>query len=383
MQVRMVWQGGADFLEIKASQASLILPKPVKMSGGSVSPFSAMEAPVNYPPIKRCVTPEDRVAIIIDSSFLGNRDVVEAVLNQLVAGGVVVAQVSLVINLDAAVVAEEYQIAFPGVVLERHDSNIPEKSSYLATLRSGRRVYMSRALVEADTLIMICTPGQGSQGKGGHSYIGMLPGLITLRGGESAPDSEELAEIANWLPAPYMVLGIDGPGGIIQWWAGATDADFLAKKAFRHIWRSRAKQESDLVVIGIGSNASKSDFRAWCRAVRKATRLVKEGGQLVLLAGNAPDVRPWHAWLEQAVGPGDLLEMVSDMPRRIRFVREWAIAGERCHLRLLSNLDEETVSSLFAEAISLDELKRMLDKAESVAAVGDISLAMVGNPKDF
>jgi hypothetical protein len=383
MNFRLVSRGLNIDMEVDPVSFNLLLPScNLQASGGQTLPL-ALANPDRYPHLEQCVTPDDRVAIAVDSEGVNNPDAVRVVVDRLKTGGVLEGNVSLVLGMGCEPVAEQrLRSELSGIRIVRHDPDKSDDSCYLATLRNGKRVYLNRELLESDFQVFIGSPSRGVNGSLVGSEVQILAGLIVPQQVGVGLDSKELEEVGTLLGTPYFLSGVTGggSGGTTCWWAGGWESAKGAKKAHREAWRARAKAESDLVVVAAGESGEDS-FGFWCQVMRKASKLVRDQGQIILVAGNSQlDLAPWEAFFERAGEPGELLENVRLIPRHLRCVGWWARAAEKARIQVVSGLPDDVVTGMFAHPLAPDKVSGLVQASRSVALIGDFSKAIVGAP---
>jgi hypothetical protein len=118
--------------------------------------------------------------------------------------------------------------------------------------------------------------------------------------------------------------------------------------------------------------------------MRKASKLVTERGQIILVAGDSqPNLLPWETIFERAGEPGELLENIRTLPKELRCIGWWARAAEKARIQVVSKLSSETVSGMFAHELNVDQIAGLVKGASKVALIGDFSKAIVGSPIVF
>lgn len=383
MNFRLVSRGLNIDLEVDPASSNLLLPSGNLQVPGGQTPALALANPDQYPHLEQCVTPDDRVVIAVDSEGVGNLEAVRAVVDRLKTGGVLEGNVSLVLGMRCDHGAEQrLRSELQGMRIVRHDPDRADDSCYLATLRNGKRIYLNRELLESDFQVFIGSPARGANGSLVGPEVQILAGLIVPQEDAAGLDSKELEEVGTLLGTPYFLSGVAGGGseGTTCWWAGGWESARGAKKAHRQSWKARAKAESDLVVVAVGES-SEDSFGFWCQVMRKASKLVGDQGQIILVAGNTQlDLGPWEAFFERAGEPGELLENVRLIPKHLRCVGWWARAAEKARIRVVSRLPDDVVGQMFANPLEAGKVSGLVKESRSVALIGDFSKAIVGSP---
>src|ERR1700682_636021 len=188
----------------------------------------AIEAPRDYPALRRSLTPDDHVAVIVDESLPRLVELLTPILEQIVKAGVAPEAITLLCPLSSSGqkwidgLPEEYE----EVRIETHDPTDRKHLSYLAATKQGKRVYLNRTAVDADQLILLSgrryDPVLGVSGCEGALYptvsdeatLHDITDRVSLDppGEDVWPLRKEAAEVAWLLGAPFVVQIIEGEG---------------------------------------------------------------------------------------------------------------------------------------------------------------------------
>ena len=182
---------------------------------------AAVEAPLGFPALRRALTPDDHVAVVIDESLPHLGQLLAPLLEHISSAGVAPEAITLVSTKPAADQGwlEDLPDAFEEVRIEVHDPKERKDLAYLATTRRGRRIYLNRTVVDADQLVVLGRPDVDPlfrRGGAGLLYPALgdeaaCDELATLRNGAQAL-RQEAAEIAWLLGAPFLVQVVEGMG---------------------------------------------------------------------------------------------------------------------------------------------------------------------------
>ena len=251
----------------------------------------ALAVPLDFPPLALAVVPGDRVAVALD----------------LPADQASVAVAELARIFNAAEVAEFTVVANqpapaelpPGVTWEAHDPDNRERIAYLATTEEGQRVYLNRALVDADFVLPIGTLGfdraLGHSGPWSALYPGLsdretltrFQGLTAVDPGASGDDSSPgLAESSEvgWLIGCQLQVGVlPGAGGLVL--AGLESV--VREQGVAAVDRAltfEVSERADVVIVGVGDPGPFATMDDLGAAFESATKLVRHGGKIVALA---------------------------------------------------------------------------------------------------
>ena len=246
----------------------------------------ALAVPVDFPPLALAVVPGDRVAVALDlPADLASGAVTE--LARIFHEGEVA---------DLTVVSTRTAPADlpPGVSWEVHDPDNRERIAYLATTQDGQRIYLNRALTDADFVLPVGTFGfERTLGYGG-PWSAVYPGLSdreTLTrfrglaavepgspGADVPPGLAESSEV-GWLIGCQLQVGVlPGAGGMVL--AGLESVvRQQGIAAVERAWTFGVPERADVVVLGVGDPGPFATMDDLGAALEGATRLVRQGGQ--------------------------------------------------------------------------------------------------------
>ena len=193
----------------------------------------ALEQPFEFEAMRRALTPDDHIAIVLDANLPKVAALLAEVLDHLRIGG------GATRGRDRCSPPpvrpqdwiDELPDEYADVRTEIHDPTDRRKLAYLATTGKGRRVYLNRTLVDADFAIVLSGRGYdpltGYAGAEGaifptlsdeetrESFAGQFSTVAP--GEEPWPTREEASEILWLLGTPFLVQVIAESG---RWGAG-------------------------------------------------------------------------------------------------------------------------------------------------------------------
>src|SRR5262249_31575743 len=153
------------------------LPAPIADPAAAVG--DALEAPTRYPPLRRALTPDDHVTVVVDERLPGLPQLVTSVVDHITSAGVSPEAGTLLCPpwsspqgwvSDLPERLELVQVA-------PHAAGDRKQLAYLATTRKGRRIYLNRAVVDADQLVVLTglrfDPQMGHAGAAGAVFPAM------------------------------------------------------------------------------------------------------------------------------------------------------------------------------------------------------------------
>ena len=282
----------------------------------------ALEKPFHFEPLRRALTPDDRITIVIDPRLPHLAAMLAELLQHLSTAGVSPSAVTVVSPPDGAESwIDELPDEFADMTAETHDPADAKKLAYLATTKGGRRVYLNRSLVEADFVILLTgrrfDPYSGYAG----AENALFPALSNEEtraafAGEFTTASPkatggEAAEIAWLLGTPFFVQVIEGARDSIQEVvAGLPESSSEGVRRQDARWRATIDREPDTVIAAVSGEPGGVSFLDLAKGLATAARVVKKGGRIAFSppprpilaparrcsAGSMSQARPSRSW---------------------------------------------------------------------------------------
>lgn len=318
----------------------------------TASPTDLMRAALADPvglhiPLRHALTPDDRVALVLDDRLPHLHELLAVLLAEVQAGQVPLSNVTVVLPPTAS---EEWVDDLPDdlgdIHVETHDPTDVKKVAYLGPTPAGRMVYLNRTVVEAEFVIVLSgrrfAPFGGYDGAEA-SLFPALSNAETLGGVSTAATRKEEAErVAFQLGTPFYVQVIEGEGDTVaEVVAGIGGVTTDGRKRQKARWGCRVSEPADLVIVGVaGGRVGMGEFAV---AARNGRKCLTDGGRLVVLTDATDSVvsarRPW---------------------------------GEDAQVFVGSGWDEEKVEALGANRLGSErELARLIAAAERVIVLPD------------
>jgi nickel-dependent lactate racemase len=365
-------------------------PTPPPMGDPAAAVRAALENPLGFPALRRALTPDDHVVIVVDERTPHLPQLLNALLEHLAQAHVAPTAVTLLCPPSATGrpwvddLSDDYQ----DVRIEVHDPADRKRLAYLATTRQGRRLYLSRTAVDADQLVVLgrrrFDPVLGYSGAATDVYPALsdeatrreLAGRPSLEvpGTTSWPVRQEAAEVAWLLGAPFFVQVIEGRGdAVAQVVAGPQESDAEGVRLLNARWRVTVERPADTVVAAVSGNPAGHDFADLARALACAARVVRPQGHIVLMTQAQPALGPSAELLRQADDPAQALAALRhDHQADLAAAFQWANAAQQAHIYLLSGYPAETAEELFAAPLeNAGQVQRLLDAAGSCLVLQD------------
>jgi nickel-dependent lactate racemase len=350
----------------------------------------AVERPVGFPPLRRALTPDDHVTVVIDERLPRVGKLLTPVLEHVASAGVTPEAITLLSASPAADQGwlEDLPEAFEEVRVEVHDSKDRKKLAYLATTRSGRRLYVNRSAVDADQIIVLCRPDADPLLRRGGA--GMLYPALTdeatreeLLAERASPPAlrQQAAEVAWLLGAPFLVQVVEGKGDdVVAVVAGPVDTAEEGVRLYEARWALTASDLADTVVATVSGDPRRHEFADLARALAHAAQAVQPEGRIILLSEAAPRLGPGAELLRQSDDAARALDLLGkgQAPDRAAAM-QWAVAAGRAQVYLLSGLPEATAEELFVTPMEhVSQLQRLLRGAGSYLLLEDADKALPG-----
>lgn len=384
---------GKKRVELEADPGRIVggaNPADPGVAGPAAAVRTALDAPFEFPPLRRALTPDDSVTVIVDEQLPGLAQLLVPVLERLTGAGVTAESVTILVppSTTGQPWVNDLPDEFEEARVEVHDPTDRKQLRYLATSRGGRRLYLNRRVVDADQLVVVSgrrfDPVLGFSGAEGAIFpqfadaetraaVGARARL-TVPGAEPWPAAKEAAEAAWLLGAPFFVLVIEGSGdGVAAVLAGSTDASAEARRLQEARWSQRVAAAAAVVVAGVSGDPARQSFADLAAAAASAARVVRPGGRIVLLSEVAAAPGSEFDLLRGADDPGEVASRIGANPGLEQIpVARWAAAAGHARLTVLSALDAEPVEELSATPLQdAGQVQRLLDAGDSYLFLDD------------
>jgi nickel-dependent lactate racemase len=362
--------------------------EPVRDLGAAVR--AALEAPVGFPPLRRAVTPDDHVTIVVDERLPYLVELLVPILEHLGEAQILPEAITVLgpPGFAADNLRDQLPERFRGVRIRVHAPSDRKQLSYLATTKAGRRLYINRAAVDADQVVVLSGRGyeprlgySGAEGSlfpvlGDEQTLAETNGLLSTAIPNDHPKGlgKEAAEVAWLLGAPFFVQVIPGKGDdAAMILAGPADSCAEGRRQLDARWRRTIAKPARTVVATISGDPARQGFAEFAAAAACASRVVQPDGRIVVLSSITPELGPAEELLRQADSPERALALLeAQKPGDMAAAFQWASATRRAHIYLLSGLPADVTEELFA--VPLDDarqLGRMLGEEGSCLILED------------
>lgn len=345
---------------------------------------NALESPFGFESMRRAMTPDDRVVIVVDDALPHLAELLAGVLEHVVSAGVKPDAVTLLLAPPAhnQGFIDDLPDEFADVKVEIHNPDDENRLAYLATTVAGRRVYLNRTLVEFEFAIFLTgrrfDPVSGFAGAA-NAIFPALSNAATRAEFQGQPPVEnpfaersertEAEEITWLLGMPFLVQVIEGQGDSIHAVvAGMKESAMEGVRVQRERWIATASGRAELVIASANGGED-----ALANALANAGRIVAAHGRIVLLAdvpirfGEAFGILRGSS--DAATAAKTILR---EKPEGTAAAVLWAFAARAAKLMLGPDWKPSLAEEFFATEIrSPRELEKAIALAKSVAVLPD------------
>src|SRR5258708_34111037 len=234
MHVGLEW--GFQHLDIDVPAANVVAlrrdaPVPA-LPDPAAAIRAALEQPLDFPPLRRALTPDDQVVIAIDEHVPQLPRLLVPILEHVRSAGVAAEAITLLClpPTTGQPWLDELPDEFEDVRVEIHQPGDRRKLSYLAATKQGRRIYLNRSAVDADQLIVLTRrtydPILGYAGAEGDLYPGLSDEAthaefatqfrVEAPVREPWPLRRDAAEGASLLGGPFLGQVFEGSGSDVR-----------------------------------------------------------------------------------------------------------------------------------------------------------------------
>jgi len=369
---------------------------PTPVADPAAAMRDALESPLRYPPLRRALTPDDHVTVVIDERLPGLAELVTSVVDHITSAGVAPEAVTLLCPPSGT--RQDWVSELPerleSVQVATHAATDRKQLAYLATTRKGRRVYLNRAVVDADQLVVLTglrfDPQMGHLGAAGAVFPAMSDvetrhawdKSLSMDAPQDAPwpARGEAEDVAWLLGAPFQVQVVEGAGDTVAAvMAGSNDSAADGRALLDRYWRGTVVGPSDTVIAAMSGDPARQDLSDMARALATAARVVRPNGTIVLLCQTRPALSEGfqrmmdqddsdRAFKSLAVAPTD------DWPAAYL----WLQAARRARVVLLSGIPAEAAEGLYTTPMEqARQVQRLIDAGGDCLFLPDAHKLMV------
>ena len=348
----------------------VLSPKPsVVLDNLTAAINEALEHPIDQPPLKQWVQPEDRVIIVSDDNtrLTPSNRIIPPLLDRLNEAGVPDRQISCIMALgthrymtEEEIIAKVGEQVFRRIRVFNHKWKDPDSLIDLGTSQRGTPLLVNRYVVEADVVIglgavvphhipgfsgssKIIQPGVSgaattaethilSCSEGGDSFLGIADNPVRR-------DMDDMADRVGMRTIFNVVM--DSKGGVVGLFYGDMRAAFKAAiELAKDIYGVPFHETPDIVL----ANSYPCDLDFWQshKSLYPAQRMVRPGGTIIVCTPAPEGVSPVHTELLDFTAWSSLKIKAAYRDGRLKngvaaaLATAWAMAREKASIIMYS-----------------------------------------------
>lgn len=273
-------------------------PEVVPLADPAAATRRALAVPLDFPPLAEALVAGDHVAIAVEPGVPQATAVVQGLVEELLAQGVLSEHITVVYGAWAGGATETPPPSpAPGVAAIVHRGDDAQSLAYLAATDDADPIYLPRVLCDADLVI----PVGVRRGNESFGYLGIAGSIYPAFSDGSARRRMRPADRADWrkqaarmrkeashalwlLGIQFVVQVIPGPQeSVVDVIAGQVDA--VAQRSgqrFAEVWRGAIPEPADLVVACLDGGEEQQTWDNVVRALALASEVVADGGLVVV-----------------------------------------------------------------------------------------------------
>lgn len=365
-----------------------------------------LETPTDFPALRRALTPDDHVAILIQEDMNSLAVLLQGLLRHIFQAGIQSKNVTLLVpppqsshhrsSLDLPSWLAQLPVQFQSCKVEEHQYETTS-IAYLANTRQGRRIYLNRTLVDSDQVIILgpvrfdpifgvasglayLFPGFSDQAtrqellqaslpktdsKGDHAEIKKKPAIW-----------QEALAVGWLLGMPFVIAVLEGSGDdVLGVWAGSAEAVRQEAEArLRDAYQFSLSNEVDLVIGTISSLPERQSFAQVAAAAARASRVTHSDGAVAILSEVRPQLPRGAETIQHAPDPSSGLSRLRQDPHA-DWISWWqlAIAVEKNKIYLHSQIPAQTLEDLWIIPIEkMSQVQNLINQARTLAIIEDL-----------
>ncbi len=357
--------------------------------------------PLDYPPLGQCITPADRVVLVLEPGLPQVDTVVAEVVRCLAEAGLAIDGLTVLRSEQD----DRGRAADPGgqlpkdvrdrVTVTTHDPTNRQQLAYLAMSRGGSPILLNRAITDGDLVIPIGrarNPAASDNfGMNGvvfpfysdpktHLRFRLFPAKRSSKA-QRLQLIEQCDEVGWLLGVTFAIQVVPGPGdSILHVLAGEIGSVGVeGQRRYEEAWRSTVASQARMVVAAIEGGESQQTWENVGTALEMASTLVTDGGAMVVCSDLATEPGPGiRRLLEVRSRRRAIREIRREYPEDLLPAIRLARALDRGDVYLLSRLDPGTVEDLdIAPVAETQELVRLTQRCGSCILISNAPQAMV------
>lgn len=371
--------------EMDADRVAVAFAGPPALSDFQGRLRESLASPIEYPPFKHAVVPDDQVTIALDRETPHSPTIIAEIWRILNEQGVAPSNIVIIqphgsdkspASDPRAGLPEDIRNDVRWVI---HDPEEKDARGYLASTSNDERIYLAKDVLEAGIVVTVGAvaydPLLGFRGTNSVLYPGMSSDETVhkfrgqaqreLEPGDERPLRQTVDEIAWLLGNQFTIQVIESrSGGIADVFAGASDAVFKrAQEVWSQNWIVEVDQRVNNVVVAVDRSAERCDWQTIAAAVDSASRLVSNDGRVVVLSDLSAPLTEAFQIIQGCQEPLDAIKPLRlETPVDVTAATQWANAVNWARTFLLSNVEPDVVEDLFAQPLSsVEEVSRLME----------------------
>jgi nickel-dependent lactate racemase len=401
--MRVAIDYGRQHVELDVADSALVesqvqAPPPV-LTDPAAAVRAALETPCEFPPLRRALTPDDQVAVVVDERLPQLPALLVPVLEHLVAA---VSPEAITLLVPASSSGQPWLDDLPEALEDvRCEVHLPQdrqRLSFVTTTKRGHPLYFNRTAVDAAQLVTLTgrryDPLLGHGGGEGALYPAFSDEATRTEASQhpslDVPEGrpwrlhQEATEAAWLLGVPFFVQVIEGFGDTVAEVVGGVASSLAEGQRLQDLyWRRSVPRSVDTVVASLSGDPARHGLAELANALACAARVLRPNGRIVLLSEAQPAQGPATALLRQADEPADALaEIKRRKDYELSAAWQWATVAQQARIFLLSGLPADAVEEMFAVPLeNLAQAQRLVAASASCLFLGDAhkTLALVAS----
>ncbi len=388
--VRLTYGAGREFsCEMESRRISRVFHAPTPTPRFTEDLRAGMAHPLDFPPLEKAVFPGDTVALVVDGGTPHAETIIAEIWRVLATRDILPGDVTIVqASRQEADDDHDPRTLLPEEIRETvqwviHDPGDRKTQMYLNASAAGDRIYLAKAVVEADVVLpigpILFDAMLGYRGT--HSAI--FPGLsndetIARSKGqghsELAPSNErplrQLVDEVGWLLGVLMSIQVipargDEASRIL---VGACDSVFrFGQQLLAQQWQVSVSERPDIVVAAVDVDADGHGWQQVGAALATARNLVAQDGKIVILSEMYDELTSGLRLITECESPDEAIRPLRELaPPDLNTATQFARAASWANVYLLSQNDPNSISDLFISPLENDlEVERLLEWGDS------------------
>ena len=365
-------------------------PVPNDDTDAQAATASALNDPLNFPPITSAIVPGDQITVAVCASLPCMQPIATKVIDMLLEASAKPEEITLLLPNEADVACYK---SLGNIYSQIHlDSHTPDERTtlgYVAASQQGNPVYFHRALCNADLVLPIELSIPDIEGYDWALYGKLFPTfsdtdtkfrLLCSADSQTRTQNAEETQEAAWLLGIQIGIQIV-PGACneaLHVLAGQSEEiQKLGSDLSSNAWRTDIPEPAGLV---IGTIAGGPELQTWehvARALAASATVVQEGGAIALCTGlkepPLPALKRMAFEASEFSPPEDRSNHTAEEELAVQRIRQTL---QRASVYLVSELESHDTESIgFTHVDDPDSLQRLGEQCDSCILVNNAQYA--------